>query len=462
MSEVYWVLADDKLFIDISVWYAQTFTPLYTHKCARLRFNLAVWFPGAPCKVAIQTLKPDGTPDGIDLASLSYTHTDFLHFFGMHTFQPALPAIDLIEGTGYALVIGLVGINPLAIMQIERKKPPSDYPRGKLIKSNDGGSTWDTTDLGDMPFGEYGDPPLISNPHVPIIEHIAVGTVGRVSYLANACIRVSTTSPSTLRCLVSEEPPTPIETMQNRRGGTQMCLESYHFHAWRTYFQKESGDSLYHTFFLTLLNANKPYWITFTGDSNFTPGLTAAPIFSYIHPDAPPFTTIKRPDAPGDTTTLSRYGTAPCPQNYCYIKEASADEFNSCVYNAWPYTKWQTDLYNIPDLDPGDFGPIKEVHLTGRFAYRHGYSYASGARIYINIHGRHYRSDTFSHLGTAFANRHWHVKLNPQTGLPWTQQEINDLQIGVSLYCYEGVGWYTETYCTQLYCKIIHKCEAYQ
>lgn len=461
MGEVYWPKDAISLPLGLNEVYAQTFTPLWSHDLQEIR--IFIKFIDWPTKigVAIQYLKPDGTPTGIDLISHIFEWEHMPYGAYTSTRQRKVDPIRIVKGINYAFLIWRIeGKLPSATSTLYIPAP-SLYPRGKLIKSSDGGSTWDTTDLGDMLFGEFGNPPVQPTPYDPPPDHWAVTSIDRRDYNTNACIRVTSSVPCTMQILVSDTRVEPIHAWKIQRGTSIKCLGYHRLKSYRLYEQKENCDSIYHTFFIGGLKKYQKYWFCFTAKTDFNPTYSIAPVFAVTHPGGPTFTTILRPNAPGDRTQLALFGSAPCPDNYCYVKEATPDEWNSCVFNQWPYTKWWRDLYHIPNLDLSHIRPIDQVHLTGRFSFRGAPASASRARLLIKTHGNQYASDTFSPLPPTFENRHWHIYTNPFTNLAWTYEEVNDLQIGVMLYCYDSMGRVTMSFCTQLYCKIYHLCEAY-
>jgi len=326
----------------------------------------------------------------------------------------------------------------------------------------DGGATWDTSDHGDLLFGEFGDPPRPPSVYDPPIDHYAIISTAQHNYNTNACLRLATSEPATLRCLVSDEEPVRIDLPRITRGTAIVCVDHFVFKNARPYDQLEKDDSLYHTFFLTKLKAGKKYWFAFQAEVNFDTATSQGPFFERTHPEAPSFTKTLRPNAPGDLCRIWREVGAPCPNHYLNIDEATPDEDATYIYNAYVVTNWREDLYNIPDLPPDDTGPFEKVTIHARLKQIRGMPYTGEARIILKTHGTIYRSSLIKPLPTWWVNKSWTINLNPFTNEPWTRQEINDLQIGIRLRAYWGVGWQSWAACTQLYCKIYHDCSKYQ
>lgn len=462
MGEVFWSEPNQPLSLPKDTVYAQTFSPLWSHTVNDIRvFIKYVDYPTS-IKVAIQYLKPDGTPTGVDLTSYTFYWEHIPYGWYTNVRQRSVPPIRLIKGINYAFLIWRVSGSMTIHSHTLYQPPPSGYARGKLIKSTDGGTTWDTTDLGDMLFGEFGDPPRAPSIYDPPLDHYAIITTTQRNYRSNACFRVSTTEPATLRCLVSEEEPTRIELPRIRRGMAIVCLDHYVFKNYRVYEQLEKDDSMYHTFFLTRLKKDEKYWLAFQAEVNFETATSQGPIFERTHPEAPSFTKTLRPDAPGDECTI-KYGVPnPCPDHYLNIKEATPDGDASNVNSLWSTTTpYYRDLYKIPDLPPDDL-PIKQVHLTIRIRRQGGYGYIHLARFAIKTNSTLWYSDSWGGIPTEYTNYHLHLYNNPVTGMPWTPAEVNSLQIGLGIRAYWGVGWMSYCLCTQLYCKMIHDCSKYQ
>lgn len=462
MSEVYWPETDHAISFSYNTLLAQTFMPLWSHTCDHIRVKPGFMLPHHIIEVSIQALKLDGTPTG---ARLTWIIIDFFESWGVGTYgtvQKACAPIRLVVGHHYALVFRqLITIWPTTAQTLY-DPPPSGYPRGKLIRSTDGGSTWDTTDLGDIVFGEWGDPPIPPNPWVTPIDHWAAVTLGTLPYSTSACIRISTSEPVYAVCHVTENFPHAIYRWRTERGVRRRCFSYYAFVEMRSYRQLEKWDSIYHTFHIKKLKEGEKYWFTFTAESDFTLSSSISPLVKRVHPGGPPFTTLRRPDAPGDFCLIDWQIGDPCPNHYLNVDEASSDEEETLV--ATRYSEYfKRDLYHIPPLDISHAeAPFEQLHITARWRRQGGMAYVHIAKIGIKVNGVEWWTSAYNQIGTDYENEHLHLYENPITGLPWTYAELNSLQIGVALRHYRGVGWGSYCACTQLYCRIIHDCSAYE
>lgn len=226
----------------------------------------------------------------------------------------------------------------------------------------------------------------------------------------------------------------------------------------KTVEQLEPGDTTTHTFIITPWQECQTLYFAFKGTVAGILSPSASPIFTLHHPGGPENPTILRPNAPGDYCGIKGQVGDPCPNHWKNVDESTPDENTTYVIQGGVVTAWGYDLYHIPNPISPITIPIEKVQITARLKYIGGYAYASSARIIITTHGSIYRTVTFSPLLSTWKDYHWHIYNNPFTNQPWVNSEINDLQIGLELRCYWGVGWATDTACTQLYASIYFTC----
>lgn len=462
MSESFWQKPNESLTLPEGTIYAQTFSPLWSHSLDEIRVYVRHTDYPTRVKVSIQYLNPAGEPDGVDLSAttIAWEHIPWGAYTNVH--QEKMPPIRLVKGIDYAFLIETLDCEPIAKPSTLYQPAPSGYPRGKLIKSTDGGDTWDTTDLGDLLFSEFGDPPLKPCPYTPPFDHWSVTDLGRIDYSTASCIRMATSSPTTATLMLATEKPQPIEEGRTTRGVVTFCLDHYTFKVARTYDQLEKNESIYHTFHVTKLKTGEKYWYVFIADANFSATPSVSPIFEVTHPGGSSFTTIRRPDAPGDFCLIDWQAGDPCPDHYLNVDEASSDGDDTFVSTRYS-DLWKRDLYHIPSLDVSHaVAPFKELQITARWRRQGGMAYVHIAKIGIKVNGVEWWTPAYNDIGTNYENEHLHLTENPITGLPWTYAELTAVQIGVSLRHYSGVGWGSHCRVTQLYSKVIHDCSAYE
>lgn len=461
MGEALWIAGATEIVFTTTTWLAQTFSPLWSHNCWQIRLNIhnRDWISNI--KVSIQYLKPDGTPTGEDLVSLTFTSSMFSQIERMTTFQTRFPAIRLVASIKYAIILKQECLIPLMHPSVAYIPAPSQYPRGKLIRSIDSGATWNTTDLGALLFAEFGDPPLPASEFVAPIKQWAVFDMVVTPYWVNACIRVSTSQPCRLKLLRARQQPVPRKTFIIRRGMRVYCYKNTPYPVLEIYQQLEYGESLFHTFFVIGLTPGQPYWVTFTADANLEQTRSCSQYWTIYHPlEQPPFTITRRPAYDGTINQINYIHPPGTIHTYECVDEVTPDEDATFIMNYPGYTGWKTTTWKIEPITGFD-QPISYLRITARLARWGGYAYASYAREVIKTHGIVYYSEVETYLDTAYQYRDFIWTLNPFTNLPWTLDEINSLEIGISLYRYLGVGWSTSAKCTQLYATITHTCSAY-
>jgi hypothetical protein len=157
-------------------------------------------------------------------------------------------------------------------------------------------------------------------------------------------------------------------------------------------------------------------------------------------------TEILRPSAAGDETNLSLYPDSG-EQNWQDVGEAVADDDATFVWtNSVAYLR---DLYNLPSSS--ELGIINSITVYARCKAAETPTQSS-AKIAVKTGGTTYESaeQTLTNDWALYSNP-W--TKNPLTGVAWTWDDINALQIGVALRRpIAGLGY--GSYCTQVYVEI--------
>ena len=150
------------------------------------------------------------------------------------------------------------------------------------------------------------------------------------------------------------------------------------------------------------------------------------------------------PNGIGDETGIS--GQYPAYGNHWgKVDEIVADDFSTYVFTY--STGYQRDLYHIEDTIQA--GNITNVRLCFRVGGGDAVD-AALAKGAIKTNGEVYETAEEESLGVWGDFYHdWAV--NPQTGEVWTWDEINSLQIGISLKSPDGV---LNSDCTQVYVEV--------
>ena len=272
-------------------WLAQTFIPLTTHEMEYVSLKLEPLLYVIYVEIAIQhTLA--GVPTGVDLA------TDRIHWVTLEKYPRNKtirfrfrPLWRLIAAVEYAIILRLPEVPAGAFVWATYEAPPGHYPRGKMIRSNDGGSSWDTTDLGDLFFAEWGNPPLAPIKHPPPLENFAVLTFNAHPALVPIRFSFWTNVPCHLTCYWTGKTPLKHHTTRVIRGLTVPWQTYFCFVGWQAVEQREYGCTLYHSFDFPSWSYCQTRWFTFRGTVDLVDSPSVGPIFKYHHPGAPPYLT---------------------------------------------------------------------------------------------------------------------------------------------------------------------------
>jgi len=154
---------------------------------------------------------------------------------------------------------------------------------------------------------------------------------------------------------------------------------------------------------------------------------------------------ILRPNATGDYSQGS-------PSGYDKVDEVTPDEDSTYVQATGSDTGVTAkELYNLPNPEVG--GSINSVtlYVRGRIGAtsQNNFSHCYGA---AKINGTYYWTDLLDPHALTYATQSKVWTLNPTTGIAWTWSDINQLQVGVRLYAWNGgVSGTFYARCTQVY-----------
>ena len=150
-----------------------------------------------------------------------------------------------------------------------------------------------------------------------------------------------------------------------------------------------------------------------------------------------------RPNAAGDETALSKNGSG--GSNYDRVDEEVADDATTYVYTT--STIYKRDLYNLPAHSVGS-GTINFIKIYFRVAASSFYgAFAKPVQKSGSTVTEGTEVSTYLTSYTTYSEQ-WNT--NPATGVAWTWDDIDALQIGVALH---GPGTYS-AYCTQVYVEV--------
>jgi len=160
-----------------------------------------------------------------------------------------------------------------------------------------------------------------------------------------------------------------------------------------------------------------------------------------------------RPNAAGDECNIPfEWGDA-CPNHYLNVDEEVSDEGDTWVASAFDDNSWVRDLYNTANHTAGS-GVINNIVVVARCKGSVGTAGQTSLKIVIKSGTGSGNPDTISEsdektITFSFTNYPNTWTTNPATSAAWTWDEIDRLQIGVSIRPFKlDVA---ETLCTQVY-----------
>ena len=155
------------------------------------------------------------------------------------------------------------------------------------------------------------------------------------------------------------------------------------------------------------------------------------------------------PNAAGDENYISSQFPE-VGEHWSKVDEMPADDGETYVYNADGITSYQRDLYSLTNHTYAD-GTETITSATVYFTFRSddGLGYAKAA---IKTYGTVFEGSEESYGG----GRDWQTRTytwttNPFTGLAWTWDEVDDLQVGISIKSSETE---IKVFCTNVYVKV--------
>jgi len=158
---------------------------------------------------------------------------------------------------------------------------------------------------------------------------------------------------------------------------------------------------------------------------------------------------VLRPVAAGDETYIP-FQSPSEGEHWDKVDEETPDDGDTTV-TAWLVGQERRDLYEMANHSQGS-GDIAMVTVYYRFAgYTDGGDHTARARAVIKTNGTVYESPQQTTEGSTYVTSSFQWTYNPSTGQPWTWDEVDQLQAGVSL---KGEGALWPAYCTQVYVAV--------
>jgi hypothetical protein len=153
-----------------------------------------------------------------------------------------------------------------------------------------------------------------------------------------------------------------------------------------------------------------------------------------------------RPNAAGDETSINTQ-SPDSTYHWDKVDDETPDELSTCVYN-FHNASYQRDLYNLPAHSVGS-GTINSITVYFRCRY---YNVSGKAEPSLKS-GSSVVDGTEVALTTSWTTYSQTWTTNPATGLAWTWDAIDALQIGVALKSGTSSGS-QQAVCTQVYVEV--------
>ncbi|MBA7576364.1 hypothetical protein ES708_18203 [subsurface metagenome] len=283
------------------------------------------------------------------------------------------------------------------------------------------------------------------------MSNFAVLDLAYTHYDAGIYICVKTDIPCHLTLYHTTSAPRRHRTSRNQRGLTLPWGVYFCFVSWTALEQEQAGDTIYHLFNVYPWMVLTTKWFAFRGTINGELSPSVSALFEHKHPSGFPMEVDFRPYFPGDLCTIALEVGAPCPDHWKNVDDIIPDDYDSYVEHFCPAGSCEaTDLYKI---ERGRLEKIESVTIVGRFMSFGTRSTTRVLGLGLKTHDTIYY-EALSAAPETWTDRSWHHTTNPFTHQPWTQQELDTLQIGERLRLARGVGWGQRGRCTQVYAHI--------
>ncbi|MBA7615165.1 hypothetical protein ES703_22442 [subsurface metagenome] len=448
MSETYTVGLDSWMPLSSLVDIGQVFTPKEAHTLDFIDLQLKPALLFLPEPIRVYACDITGQPVGPELSfSLSYTFQKGTILLSQRV-RFRMKSTFLQQDQRYIITWHFPIPVPYWIFWGYDSADQAYMPRGWRMTRGITDPTWTPRYDQCHIFCEFGDPPLPTPEPPPPILPFAIPAYTPRPCLDPFQITLATTVPCHLTCYWTSKKPLKHSSTRTLRGldipwGTYFC-----FVAWNLVEQEEPGDTLYHTFIFPSWTLCQTRWFTFRGEVNDIPSPSVGPIFRY-HRTAR-HTVILRPNGSGDLNQLLGDWGANPPNHYLNVDEAVSDENTTANYDS-ALTGTKTETYKV-DTAPTGIKAICDVTVYQRTRKFTGS--AAYGRVVLRINGTNYYGAEYN------ASNRWggHSKswtTNPDTGLPWTEADLNSMQIGFQrrnvnptpfAHCYITQAYATVTY----------------
>jgi len=283
------------------------------------------------------------------------------------------------------------------------------------------------------------------------MNNFAVLDLAYTHYVEGIYICVKTDVPCHLTLYHTSSPPRRHKTSRTDRGVTLPWGAYFCFVAWTAVEQEQEGDTLYHLFNVYPWMVLTTKWFAFRGTINEELSPSVSALFEHRHPGGLPMIVDLRVYWPGDLCSTYLNGTGPpCPDHWKSVTTLPGypPEWHLIgnTINHW----WGNDSYLI---ERGRLEKIDSVEHWMKARRQGGYAYVQVFSHLIRINGTNYSGPTIeSPEEWRYYNLTW--TLNPATDMPWTQADLDTLQVGVGLRHTWSVGWSSTGFCDEVFLRV--------
>jgi len=344
----------------------------------------------------------------------------------------------LTAGVRYAIVLRVWGGNWLNMMLWRGAMFGDFYSDGEEMYSPDNGESWAKQWNYDACFRTWGFEPPAPLPPVPVISNWA-GKEIKYERTSDGLKVIFTTDTYCHLWKRETKVPPEIHSKPALRRGLMMhedlrfCFVAYH-----EVEQVEEGDTLLHTFIQEPWPVCETRWFYMLGSRVDVRQPSTSPVLKK-HRTALETLTL-RLTGNGDEISIPEPPDPLTHWQMCRLEDTTyippddgpwwgsfvGDYVWTRTYDGWQYFRDLFRLENIPPLP----GAITRLTLL----LRCGKLYVYGRAIFsMKTHGTIYDTDWYSIAGGEPVWRSFEYTTNPFTGLAWTREEVNQLQVGVNL-----------------------------
>jgi len=257
-------------------------------------------------------------------------------------------------------------------------------------------------------------------------------TIAHTLWVGGFTVTITTNAASHLYLRYSNIFPRIHRKTVERRGVAFGWDVRYCFTVYQHIEQNEPGDTFTHTFtWPSWQNCNTRYFY-FWGTMGAQDSVSDSPIFWLHYLWTPPVYLILRPVGVGDLTEHNQHPDA--GEHWQKVDEEAANDGADYVYSSTKVGFGSIDLYTITPHTLPEGTLIEKLILSGQFYIPWSVGFPGAARFYLKTLGVEHHTDFEPFIYDAwYSTPSVDIPLNPESGLPWTLDDLTNLQIGTQM-----------------------------